>query len=63
MPKRFTLFLILLFLSTVATRGQTIESNQIADLVRKYEADTQSMDQAYVLKESPTYYDRMEEFL
>lgn len=62
MPSRFTIILILLFIPTSVAQGQTSNSNQIADLVRQYEADTQSMVRAYVLEESPAYYDRMETF-
>lgn len=59
---RFTTVLFLLLLSVSNTFGQTPESNQIAELVRQFEADTRSMDRAYVLKESSAYYDRMENF-
>ncbi|WP_395276643.1 DUF885 family protein [Halalkalibaculum sp. DA384] len=42
--------------------GQSASSNQVAELVRQYEADTESMDRAYALEESPVYYGRMERF-
>ncbi|MFH5884629.1 DUF885 family protein [Halalkalibaculum sp. DA3122] len=54
----------LIFLAMLASNvmGQSASSNQVAELVRQYEADTESMDRAYVLEESPVYYGRMERF-
>lgn len=62
MPKRFTSVLILLLISSSTLFGQSTPSNQIADLVRNYQADTRSLDLANMLEESPGYYTRMEQF-
>lgn len=62
MIKKIALCLLGLGLSTANIQAQTSTGNQTAMLVEQYEADAESMRRAYVLEESPEYYNRMEKF-
>lgn len=62
MGKRITVLLFLVMMARSVVQAQPANVNRMVSLIEQYEADTESMDRAYILKEDPQYFDRMERF-
>lgn len=59
--KYATVTCFLIFNSTVMLQAQPDQVSRLYTSVEQYYADVQSLNRAYVLKESPKYFDRMEQ--
>lgn len=62
MFKRATIFFVLLALVIVDLNAQSEPVSQMANLVKQYDEDQEILNRAYVLEESPEYFERMEQF-
>lgn len=60
--KRITALIVLLVVALPHLHAQSADGNRMAQMVQQYEADTEIMDRAYQLEESPEYFNRMQEF-
>ncbi|MDR8392956.1 DUF885 domain-containing protein [Aliifodinibius sp. S!AR15-10] len=60
MMKQISAAILLLLFTFPQLHAQSTTGNRVASMVEQYEADTESMDDAYLLKESPEYFERME---